>query len=281
MNQTDPTADSVREQLLDALDFSYCQGLGYAEPAELLAAYDRERAAVVSPPPSRAAEEVAKHVTRSIFALKTPSPDGSTHYQSGWDDGLEAAMDAARDAVLAVLGEQADRAAVLRELIAKAEEWDGHITVQELRRLAVEAHDTGTQRCICGEPEAPGTVHRTDGPCYVAEDVPAPVVQQPKPVPPGCWYNAEKAEEAMRDEPLDEPGPVAQPAPCGDPQHRHIGSCHVYASPARAAAEQQPAAADGEETLSRAHVIDYDEQGQPKCVANCPGCAPQTEDTAL
>lgn len=33
----------------------------------------------------------------------------------------------------------ADRAAVLRDLIHKAEEWDGHITVQELRRLADEA----------------------------------------------------------------------------------------------------------------------------------------------
>lgn len=30
---------------------------------------------------------------RAIFALKTPSPDGSPHYQSGWDDGLEAAID--------------------------------------------------------------------------------------------------------------------------------------------------------------------------------------------
>ena len=65
-------------------------------------------------PAGRAAEEVAKHVTRAIFALKTPSPDGSTHYQSGWDDGLEAAMDAARDAVLAVLPEPADQAAMER-----------------------------------------------------------------------------------------------------------------------------------------------------------------------
>jgi len=45
-------------------------------------------------------EALAKHVTRSIFALKSPSPDGSQHYQSGWDDGLEAAMDAARDALM-------------------------------------------------------------------------------------------------------------------------------------------------------------------------------------
>jgi hypothetical protein len=41
------------------------------------------------------------------------------------------------DAVLAVLP-ATDRATVYAELIAKAEEWDGHITVQELRRLAAE-----------------------------------------------------------------------------------------------------------------------------------------------
>lgn len=235
--------------------------------------------AVVSPPPSRAAEELAKHVTRSIFALKTPSPDGSTHYQSGWDDGLEAAMDAARDAVLAVLPEQADRAAVLREAATIAEslrqferctgaraaaqvsENVGILRVATaLRRLAVEAHDTGTQQpevvpCVRPEPHPPhlhsglrdgGVVH---GRCPGGSSAPAPVAQQPRAVPPGCWYNAEAAEEAMRDEPLDEPGPAAQqPAPCGDPQHRHIGPCHVYASLASGGAEQQPAFDDDEET---------------------------------
>ncbi|GLP64265.1 hypothetical protein TUSST3_08850 [Streptomyces sp. TUS-ST3] len=69
----------------------------------------RDRIAEAAP------EELAKHVARSIFALKTPSPDGSKYYQAGWDDGLEAAMDAARDALLAVLPPPADRAAVLHE----------------------------------------------------------------------------------------------------------------------------------------------------------------------
>lgn len=56
--------------------------------------------AVLPAPADRAAEELAKHVARAIFALKSPTPPGSEHYRSGWDDGLEAAMDAARDAVL-------------------------------------------------------------------------------------------------------------------------------------------------------------------------------------
>lgn len=46
---------------------------------------------------------LSRGVVRAIHALKTPPPPGSGHYRSGWDDGLEAAIDAARDAVLAVL----------------------------------------------------------------------------------------------------------------------------------------------------------------------------------
>jgi len=44
-NQTpaDQTPDSVREQLLDALDFAYCQGIGYSTPEELLATYETAR----------------------------------------------------------------------------------------------------------------------------------------------------------------------------------------------------------------------------------------------
>jgi hypothetical protein len=53
-----------------------------------------------APAADRAADELAKTVTRAIFALKSPAPPGSEHYRAGWDDGLEAAIDAARDAVL-------------------------------------------------------------------------------------------------------------------------------------------------------------------------------------
>lgn len=179
---TTPTPDPtpVREQLLDALDFSYCQGLGYGAPEELLAAYDASRtvppvdragpssragfldevtaalgavpggppveflraqaACVLSllyrewpwlraeaedAPPSvdRAAEELAKHVTRAIFALKSPVPPGSEHYRSGWDDGLEAVMDAAREELLRRMAAEAQPAeqppagaAALREI---------------------------------------------------------------------------------------------------------------------------------------------------------------------
>lgn len=42
-------------------------------------------------------DEVTKRAIRAIHALKSPVPEGSAHYQSGWDTGLEAAMDAVRD----------------------------------------------------------------------------------------------------------------------------------------------------------------------------------------
>ncbi|MFF1684657.1 hypothetical protein [Streptomyces sp. NPDC058254] len=41
--------------------------------------------------------ELAKRSIRAIHALKSPVPAGSQHYRSGWDDGLEAAIDAVRE----------------------------------------------------------------------------------------------------------------------------------------------------------------------------------------
>ncbi|MFF9758605.1 hypothetical protein ACF1G4_03390 [Streptomyces caelestis] len=54
---TDQTTDSVRAQLLHALDHAYVTGvLGYGTPEALLAAYDvRRTAPVPSPPPGRPA----------------------------------------------------------------------------------------------------------------------------------------------------------------------------------------------------------------------------------
>lgn len=38
--------------------------------------------------------ELKQTLTRAVFALKTPPPDGSRRYQAGFDAGLEAAIDA-------------------------------------------------------------------------------------------------------------------------------------------------------------------------------------------
>lgn len=37
-----------------------------------------------------------RRIVRAIFGLKSPPPAGSPHYRSGWDDGLEAAIDAVK-----------------------------------------------------------------------------------------------------------------------------------------------------------------------------------------
>jgi hypothetical protein len=42
---------------------------------------------------------LALRAVRAIHALKSPPPAGSRHYVSGFDDGLEAAIDAVKDAV--------------------------------------------------------------------------------------------------------------------------------------------------------------------------------------
>lgn len=43
-------------------------------------------------------DDRTKRIVRAIFGLKSPPPAGSQHYRSGWDDGLEAAIDAAKSA---------------------------------------------------------------------------------------------------------------------------------------------------------------------------------------
>ncbi|MFE0470544.1 hypothetical protein ACFW2V_02860 [Streptomyces sp. NPDC058947] len=42
-DHTPPAAETLRDQILHALDFAYCQGIGYQSPEELLAAYDASR----------------------------------------------------------------------------------------------------------------------------------------------------------------------------------------------------------------------------------------------
>jgi len=42
--------------------------------------------------------ELATRAIRAVHKLKSPAPSGSQHYRSGWDDGLEAAIDAIRTA---------------------------------------------------------------------------------------------------------------------------------------------------------------------------------------
>jgi hypothetical protein len=69
----------------------------------------------------------------------------------------------------------ATRAAVLQDLIAKAEGWDGHITVQELRRLAAETQpDEARPRrgdaVECWLKAQRDEYHQTTGPQWIALD---------------------------------------------------------------------------------------------------------------
>ena len=62
-----------------------------AEEARL---HDPERTPV-EPPADRAAPDLAKHITRAIHA-KTPPADKPLDYRVGWEEALDAAIDAAR-----------------------------------------------------------------------------------------------------------------------------------------------------------------------------------------
>ena len=110
-----------------------------------LAAYDAGPDAVLPAPADRAAD-VAQHVTRAIFALKSPAPAGSEHYRSGWDDGLEAAMDATRHAVLRRMADETPP--------AEAEPTPDEPTVRATRYLVTcvpEHRDPGGYRGVTVE----------------------------------------------------------------------------------------------------------------------------------
>ncbi|MEV6014695.1 hypothetical protein [Streptomyces sp. NPDC051997] len=62
-----PADGSVRGQLLDALDFAYCQGLGYGTPDELLAAYDASRASTGPAAPDLTAEEQVDRLAQWLW----------------------------------------------------------------------------------------------------------------------------------------------------------------------------------------------------------------------
>lgn len=45
-------------------------------------------------------DDRTRRIVRAIFGLNSPLPAGSQHYRSGWSDGLDAAIDAVKSAVL-------------------------------------------------------------------------------------------------------------------------------------------------------------------------------------
>jgi hypothetical protein len=103
--------------------------------------------------------------TAVLSALSSPDwhPVPEAHGMP-WSEAeaLLDAYDASRAAASApVSPAPADQAALLRELADRAEEWDGHITVQELRRMANEADYVATPCSVGGcEPGGePCTTH--------------------------------------------------------------------------------------------------------------------------
>jgi hypothetical protein len=74
------TSHTVREQLLAALDFSYCLGLGFETPEQLLAAYDASRTAMPA-----AAYRAAEARVRALHQPMERGPFTICAHCSGWD----------------------------------------------------------------------------------------------------------------------------------------------------------------------------------------------------
>jgi hypothetical protein len=74
------TSHTAREQLLDALDFSYCLGLGYTTPEMLLAAYDASRTALPAP-----SDRAAVDAVRELHQPMERGPFTICAHCSGWD----------------------------------------------------------------------------------------------------------------------------------------------------------------------------------------------------
>lgn len=212
MNHTDPTAETARlhDVILEReAEIAALRDLLGKENQRANAAIDREEtaeqaalearqeldavraaaSAVVSPPTDRAAlrdriaDALLDHLSRT--ADIRPSKTGDLAFMPEITDPERQRL---ADAVLAVLGEQADRAEVLNaaaqhlytalfpavyaDMGQKAAEGVNR-AVSELRRLAVEAHDTGTQQ--------PGDADATEADIdrMMAAGVPVQIVTRP------------------------------------------------------------------------------------------------------
>lgn len=117
-----------RAQLLDALDFAYCQGLGFDTPEALLVAYDASRAVPVPPPADQTARR--DRIADAVRSAACPGDCGNTEEECAreriqpfaWHYGrlaiVEGTPEQFADAVLAVLPEQTDRAAEAERLLS-------------------------------------------------------------------------------------------------------------------------------------------------------------------
>ncbi|MBR8638657.1 hypothetical protein KEF29_03420 [Streptomyces tuirus] len=162
MTETDPTAEDPRTQLLDALDFSYCQGLGYSTPEELLAAYDTSRTPAAVSPVDRAA--LRQRIAEALYGHNHP---GWARRYADLDQDEQDTYLARASAVLAVLPPPVSRADVYRELAHQQEQTAATDVIRrrrsiatarrlfavELRRMADEAQPAATPAAVLADVE--------------------------------------------------------------------------------------------------------------------------------
>jgi hypothetical protein len=147
---TDRADDDVRDQVLHALDFAYCQGIGYSTPEELLAAYDASR----TPAPAGQAEAVLRLVETAL---------GDTLVASARDEalaGIAAVLHATPVGQAAVLtdSERQFLAFALdlaqEQMFSRGDEFtdEDEAALKLLRRMADETPAAEVVPCVNPEP---------------------------------------------------------------------------------------------------------------------------------
>nr|ACX85606.1 pCQ3_105 [Streptomyces sp. W9] len=88
------TADTLRSNLLHALDFAQCANLGYATPEQMLDAYDAAHAAECSAPLDRAAlrQQIAQALVRYDWNAGLSGRDTPSAHHYGEADAVMAVL---------------------------------------------------------------------------------------------------------------------------------------------------------------------------------------------
>jgi len=160
----------IREQLLNALDFSFCQSLGYGTPEGLLAAYEASRTQTVDQAALRDRIAATLRTTRRI-SYEGKADHGTHRYDArcalcaGDVDALTEALAAAvlpattshdTDIRAAALREAADRAEIVALRLRLKHDYGAangaYEVMEDLRRLAAECPECGTTGACNGGP---------------------------------------------------------------------------------------------------------------------------------
>lgn len=142
-------ADDLRAELLHALDFAYCSGVGYETPEQMLDAYDTARDAERPAPtsPTAVLREAADHLARQADELWAPGRTAHTVMHADAIELRRLAAEAERgQRPTTATSAPTSPAAVLRDAADRLDRLGlRDLATRELRRMADEAETGGAR----------------------------------------------------------------------------------------------------------------------------------------